>query len=568
MNPEREALAFFEGLFSDEPQGRILICEKAKGWSTHACLTPADAVPYVLGHVDVYHRATLVEHKPRSGRGTEADTSALPAVWGEVDVNGAPDGKGGVVSGAAESQGDAVDVLHSVLEPTLVVCSGYGVQGYWKLDVPLRVHTDEERAAVKALLRGWHERHKRAAAERGIPKLDSVFDLSRVLRPPGSLNGKGARPVPVKLLDDGGPVYTLAQLQAEVVPVGEDPATVTAGDGPARPVEELLGAFAQLARIARREGKSPDDGSPSAWDFYLCCEALRHGCNDGELRALIRHARTVHPDPKAKGLREDYIERTIAAARRAVPHSGPAQTDAERERIGRALSGRWGLGEDDPIVGGRLVGPGLDAIVRLRRRSGEQLRLGHLRELFRPTAHTMNVSIATRTQFAMLQPKEAAGLAQQVIALCEFDKADERDLADQWTSDFINGAGTITDAAKQGAKMHGEPRERWNALVKRESDQAALHGPDVASRTALIRDEQGRLWLPAGALRNSLSPGAPGWDELTAKLEDAGWTRVPVEQWTPGVKRRAEGSRRIEIVFYVEPEPPPDEESSGEAEAR
>ena len=128
MNPEREALAFFEGLFSDEPQGRILICEKAKGWSTHACLTPADAVPYVLGHVDVYHRATLVEHKPRSGRGTEADTSALPAVWGEVDVNGAPDGKGGVVSGAPftstspHTAGSAL-VSASVPRPLRGLCS-------------------------------------------------------------------------------------------------------------------------------------------------------------------------------------------------------------------------------------------------------------------------------------------------------------------------------------------------------------------------------------------------------------------------------------------------------------
>jgi hypothetical protein len=568
MSEARDSLAFFEALFGDQPQGRILICEKTKGWSPHACVSPADAVHYVLGNVDVFHRVTLVEHKPKSGRGTEADTSALTDLWAEADVNGSPDGKGGVVSDAAASQRDAVDVLQSVLEPTFVVCSGYGVQSYWKLAEPLFLHTEAQRADAKTLVRGWHERLKRSAAERGIEKLDSVYDLARVLRPPGSFNGKGEHPVPVKLLMDGGPVYALAQLQAEAVLV---PANARSEGNTARAVEQLLGEIAQLAKLARREGKSPGDGSDSDWDFYLCCEAIRYGCSDGELAALIRYNRTVHPDPKGKGLRDDYIERTVAAARKAVPHAGPAETDAEREKIGLALSGRWGLGEDDPIVGGRLVGPELDAIVRLRRRSGAELRLGHLRELFTPRAHTMLVSVAARTRFPMLNQREASDLAQRVIALCEFDEADERALADQWTSDFINGAGAITDAAQQDAKMHGEPVERWKALDKRESDEAALDGHDVASRTALIRDEQGRLWLPAGALRVSLSPGAPTWHELNAELADAGWTRVPVEQWTPKVKRGAEGSRRIRSVFYVEPAgktQPPDDDEGDDGAAR
>jgi hypothetical protein len=167
----------------------------------------------------------------------------------------------------------------------------------------------------------------------------------------------------------------------------------------------------------------------------------------------------------------------------------------------------------------------------------------------------MAVSIATRTQFKAVGEKEASNLAQQIIALCEYDKADERDLADQWTSDFINRAGAITDAVVVGGLMHGEVAERWPVLVRREADEANLQGrTDPMGRTAMIRDEHGRLWIPAGPLRGSLSPGAPGWRELTAELAEAGWTRELVEQWTPDVTRGESGSRRIRIVFYVEPE--------------
>lgn len=82
---------------------------------------------------------------------------------------------------------------------------------------PWLLETDEDHAEAKRLLEGWHARHKKEAKALGIERFDSVFDLARILRPVGSLNGKGEQPIDVELLDDGGPSYTIAQLTAEAV---------------------------------------------------------------------------------------------------------------------------------------------------------------------------------------------------------------------------------------------------------------------------------------------------------------------------------------------------------------
>ena len=311
-----------------------------------------------------------------------------------------------------------------------------------------------------------------------------------------------------------------------------------------RSVDALFVAFPKLKRIALHKGKAPKDDSPSGWDFWLACESVRCGLSDGEIEALIRRGRPG--DSKVD--RGDYMRSTIARARAAAKDEAAKMADPAKQ-----LSARYNV-EDDPIVGGRLIGPGEGAIVRLRRRSGKQLRVGHLSQLFSARTHNRVVSVATRTRFTPVTEKEAIELSQQVIALCEFDEFDERDVAEQWVSDFISRAGAIVDAIDD----HGERLDVWDVLLAREVAEARdelRHAPDVAGRTAIVRGHDGRLWIPAGPLRTSISPGAPKWDDLEAELGDIDWARRKVEMWTPGVKRRTPESRHIKTIFYVSPEP-------------
>lgn len=538
MSAERDALAFFELLYGPEPPGRIVICTPTPDgkWPTHTCVSPVAAVPYVVGVVDAFHRVTLVERKPKSGRGKEADTSALTAVWLDVDVNGSPDGKGGVVTGAAPSREAALDLLHSVLQPSFVVASGHGAHGYWRLDEPLRLRNDDDRQAAKRLVRGWHERIKRNASDLGMPKFDSVFDLARVLRPVGSLNGKGGDPVPVELLDDGGPVYALADIEAEAIEVSDEPTGGGDDQGSRRSAEELTESFPQLGRIARREGKAPRDPSPSGWDHWLACEGVRCGLSDHESKVLLRHGRPG--DPKLD--RDDYVRRTIAKAR--------ASTKAEASDPARRISNRWNIAQD-PIVGGSSLGDisSGSAIIYLDRRSGKRLRLPNLGDLFEPRKHTRVVSTVTRSQFTPLTTAEAVDIAQSIIKLCGGEDADPREEARQWVIEFIAEAGVVIDAND----ATGERKGAWDLLDEYQRAERHLpHTGSAARRSAVIKGKE--WWLPAGAIKEA-SGSRMSWGQFTSSLAEIGWRHEEIDLREPAsrVERASGQAGRIHRNFYV-----------------
>ena len=56
----------------------------------------------------------------------------------------------------------------------------------------------------------------------------------------------------------------------------------------------------------------------STQDFAAACRLIEHGRSDEEIANAIREIRAGYGDPK--GQRQDYIERTIRAARRHVAH--------------------------------------------------------------------------------------------------------------------------------------------------------------------------------------------------------------------------------------------------------
>ena len=77
----------------------------------------------------MYFRLGLVAHRPAK-RGEEADTIAIPGVWAEIDVNGGPQNNGDLVTNGAPTIKAAMEIAHSVLEPTVMVQSGYGLGAY------------------------------------------------------------------------------------------------------------------------------------------------------------------------------------------------------------------------------------------------------------------------------------------------------------------------------------------------------------------------------------------------------------------------------------------------------
>ena len=239
-----------------------------------------------------------------------------------------------MVTGAFDTLEAAIECAHSILAPTLMVGSGNGLQPWWLLHEMEPLTSDEDRARVKAIAQGWQQALR---ARAGVKKVDGVHDLARLMRAPGSLNGKGEKPVPVVLLDNGGPRYTLNELAAHA-PVAEVEAPPPVDSGEVD-VEAILGRHADLAKLVRREGKAPATESPSVWDWALGCRACEHGYEDHEVAALLRHNRRLHPDDKHKDERDDYIDLTVP---RSAHRSGRRPATARRSRRRRSSPTSFG----------------------------------------------------------------------------------------------------------------------------------------------------------------------------------------------------------------------------------
>lgn len=113
-------------------------------------------------------------------RAKAEDISRLSAVWIDIDYK-----DNGVQS--AESASGLVELIAGLIgvEPTAIIYSGHGLQPYWAID-PEEDYTQEQAAGILAR---WGAFVRWVAASQG-GQVDSVFDLPRIFRAPGSTNYK------------------------------------------------------------------------------------------------------------------------------------------------------------------------------------------------------------------------------------------------------------------------------------------------------------------------------------------------------------------------------------------
>ncbi len=124
------------------------------------------------------------------GRSKADDISFLNAVWIDIDYK----------DSGIQSEQNAHQLIELISDlvgvgPAAVVHSGHGLQPYWPVD-PEEVFTQEQ--ATSILIR-WGSFVRWVASSQG-GSLDSVFDLPRIFRAPGSINYKDvANPIPVRV---------------------------------------------------------------------------------------------------------------------------------------------------------------------------------------------------------------------------------------------------------------------------------------------------------------------------------------------------------------------------------
>jgi len=204
--------------------------------------------------------------------------------------------------------------------PSIVVSSGSGIHGYWLLDCDLR--SQRERAVVTAMLPHFYRSFGG----------DHVQNLSRIMRPPGTVNykdtrnGRAARPCTlhacqpnVRYALDAFAHWTRLARRVQQPPparlVSARPATVALSDA-------TLARQAKIMEIVRNlDHPSPDR---SRRDFAIVCDLLRLGLTREEIWPLVARGSKFESNGRP------YFDVTIANAERTLlanlPDSG--QTDA------------------------------------------------------------------------------------------------------------------------------------------------------------------------------------------------------------------------------------------------
>ena len=197
-----DTIEFFQALYPEETEGHTYLWTMPdKRTQVFSCAAHADTAQAAQkasdAGKDVYFSVGVSERLFRAHeRAKSADIVAIPALWVDIDIAG----DAHAAKALPPDYISARALLPEMLDPSIVVHSGHGIHAYYLFRELLDTRTDEERSAAEELLRRLQGAVRARAAEHGW-HVDSVPDLCRVLRVPGTLNRKGGDAVPCMITE-------------------------------------------------------------------------------------------------------------------------------------------------------------------------------------------------------------------------------------------------------------------------------------------------------------------------------------------------------------------------------
>ncbi|MDQ0352476.1 putative DNA primase/helicase [Alkalibacillus filiformis] len=214
---------------------------------------------------DTYLNVALrKEGLPTNRRGGKADIVCLPALYFEVDLNFGEHNKQNL-----PTYQEFEEIVYNTfsLEPSIVVFSGGGLHIYYLLEDPVVIENEEQRLMADRLLKRLDKIIGKLFEKKG-KDYDSVGELSRQLRAPGTLNHKYDTPVEVRAIDHTHQRYTVEELEdvfdhyEDLLDIDHEPVTDTGevAESPQMSDEEVISRCRQAKNAAKFE-KLYDDGN-------------------------------------------------------------------------------------------------------------------------------------------------------------------------------------------------------------------------------------------------------------------------------------------------------------------
>jgi hypothetical protein len=181
-------------------------------------LKVTDAREYIAGlahsNVDVYFGVCPVTGPARDGeKGTAEDVTRLAGLWADLDVKPGACPNLQVVRAIIRDLSQALGT-----RPSATTHSGNGLQPYWTI-----IDGNADNVELQAIMRRWG-RLVNETAEKHDATADSVFNLDRILRVPGTYNCKAATNgnggIPALCFADDGDPLTLAEIEERLSQAG------------------------------------------------------------------------------------------------------------------------------------------------------------------------------------------------------------------------------------------------------------------------------------------------------------------------------------------------------------
>lgn len=286
--------------------------------------------------------STFGDLKAKSGKGiarTEENVLSLMGIGIDVDIAG--EGHKGDKA-LPLNQGEAMDVIYygMPIKPTLIINSGNGIQAFYMFKEPWIFDTEEEKDKAKKL---WYQIIYTLKYHSSGIFIDPTYDLSRVMRVPGTFNLKDpVNPKPTKIVEMSGRTYNpdsfddylivpdeavLNNVSTYKQSGGENPYSLVLKYNAKAPSKiqqiiesdtEFMLHWRKLLDEKKKSKKTRDgkegDASLSVYDFNLALTAVNWDWSAQEIADMIIEFRRTHhtkPEDMKKALSLEYQTRTI-----------------------------------------------------------------------------------------------------------------------------------------------------------------------------------------------------------------------------------------------------------------
>jgi hypothetical protein len=279
----------------------------------------------------VYYGVAL--RNPGATRGTKADISVIPALWTDIDV----------VKMGWDMDRTIAALKSMPVRPSALVHSGNGLHAYWALQRPVVL---EEGSGRELNIRRVENAMKRLAE---IVGGDRTFDITRVLRVPGTFNTKGDKAKPVKVVMADWTEYDLTELER----LANESQFLENGDwltkeqftarAKAAKQDKAISTFgARLAVDAGMTERALD--IPQIWNLARAKGGERGSAFFGLDEALLRHL-AVSYARQPTWTDEDHIDDAMNELRRVmdrdgVPFNEPYERRKAKDKLDRFVQ-KW-----------------------------------------------------------------------------------------------------------------------------------------------------------------------------------------------------------------------------------